>query len=207
MRNIENLEIEDEIIKEIRKQNEVFDLFDFYLQNEDCDDILQAGFEIITPNQSFDCYSLGRHEYLIESIYSVMYSDFYDVLNESDYDWHQASATLGNICIQLLSKRFTFVWLPEKINKYQFSKLFEFYDSMRRINDYFSLKNKPTIVFACDCSDGKHLFHQLTLEECIFYMSNRISDDICVRDEKIIVAKSSNTKKKLLKRQLNHFNK
>lgn len=200
MKNIENISSKIEIRDEIKKQNEKFDIFKFYLDNINQTEILNSGLGVITPLQTLYCYNLGRHEYLVEKIYESMYDDFYEIYKKNSFDYRESSIELNNICIQLMSKYYSLIWMPQKINKYQLSKLFEMYDSLIRINDYLKQKGKKEIVVCVYAKDKENVKMFNFLEDFTSIIS-MVYDKIKVRDENAIVQKGVSDAKRLKLRQ------
>ncbi len=206
MKNIEDIYMPEDIREEIRKQNDEFDLFDFYLHGKNDFNILSYGMGVITSKQSFYCYANKSHEALMENILLSLYDDFDVMYKKNNYDWRSTITSYGDICIQLMSNHYSLVWLPSTINKYQLSKLFEFYDSMKRINDYFISKGKNEIKVGCACNDKNGNLYEFDLDYIISEMAKRVSDENCLRDEAIIVDKTVDGNKRLIRRRNQKFN-
>lgn len=200
MKNIENISSLKEVRKEIQSQNEKFDIFEFYLQNINTSEIVNSGLGIITESQTFYCYNYGKHEYLVEKVYDALYDDFYEIYKKNNYDYRETSLELNNICIQLMSKYYSLIWMPQKINKYQLSKLFEMYDSLIRINDYLKQKGKKEIV-VCVCAKDRENVKMFNFLEDFTSIISMVYDKIKVRDENAVVQKGVSDAKRLKLRQ------
>lgn len=200
LRNIENLSSDEKIRDALKMHDEKFDLFSFYLENEDYMDIINSGFEIITSSQRFFCYSFGTHERLIENIYGSMYDDFYKIFKCNNYDWRETSINLGNVCLQLSSKYYSTIWMPGKINKYQLARLFEFYDDITRINDYFKSKGKGEIIIMAYVRDA-YKVKSFNFIDDFSSILGMVCDTLEVRDEYAIVDRNEEFCKVLSLRQ------
>lgn len=200
MKNIENISSSSDVKKEIKNQNSEFNIFEFYLSNKNYTEIINSGLRIITPIQTFSCYNFGKHEYLVEKIYDVMYKDFYDIYKKNSFDYRDTSIELGNICIQLMSKYYSLIWMPPKINKYQLSKIFEFYDNMVRINKYLKMENKSEIIIGVYIKDRENI-KMFNLIDDFTSIISLVCDKIKVRDEYVMVDKGVNDAKRLRLRQ------
>lgn len=184
MRNIENISNIDEIRKEIKSQSEKFNLVDFYLSNENCDEIINSGMGVITPIQMFYCFNFGRHEYLAEKVFESLYDDFYEIYKKNNYDYRYSAIDYGDIIIQLLSKYYSMIWMPDKISYYQLQKLIDFYNDMKYINNYLISKCKREIVIGV-CVKGENV-KMLNFISDFTSIISMVCDKIKERDEYVI---------------------
>lgn len=200
MRNIENISNVDEIRKEIENQDFCFNIFNFYLSNIGISEVLNSGFGVITRKQSFFCYNYGKHEYLAEKIYDVLYDDFYDIYCNNNFDYRQTSIDYGDICIQLISKYYSLIWMPFEINKYQLSKLFELYDNIIRINRVLEENGEKKIIFGACAKDGENV-KMFNFIDDFTSIIGMVCDKIKLRDDYVVVDRNISETKRFTLRQ------
>lgn len=123
IKQIEHMNESEDILSEIKYQNELFDLTSFYLNDED------SALAVITPKQAIYVYAIFSHEYVCEKVYNQLYPDF-TWLSGKDIDdsnettcWQEMATNQGNIIIQFDSNDDSLVWFPEHINMYQYTEL------------------------------------------------------------------------------------
>lgn len=123
IKQIEHMNENEDILSEIKYQNEIFDLTTFYLNDED------SALAVITPKQTIYVYAIFSHEYVCEKIYKQLYPNF-TWLSGEEIDcsdviacWQEMATSQGNIIIQFNSDDYTLVWFPERINMYQYTEL------------------------------------------------------------------------------------
>ena len=135
------------VLNEVAIQNEKFDLFEFFDDNADLlYGVGACGF--ITRKQYFFCDAPSYHNLVFENVCSSIFegtnpniNEYYKVnhylyenKNYTESNWRVAGANMGAVSIQLISKSYSFVWMPEKINSFQKEKLIEFCSDITEIN-------------------------------------------------------------------------
>ena len=119
----------EDIIKKIRKKILKFDFDDFFFNDSDEN---YCAIKIITPIQDI-CFYTEYHDAGAELIMRGLYDNFDENFSGNPY-WPDLVNEMGCIAIQILKRNFIIVNIPKKINKFQFEKLFSFYQDMIRIN-------------------------------------------------------------------------
>ena len=151
------------------------------MQNVDNFEVMEAAIGLITPTQTVFGYSTHKHDYTAERMYDLLYEDFYDYFKDCDYDFRRVSKKLGVICVQLISKYYSVVWLPEKVNEYQFSQLVDFAKSMYEINNELEENNSHKVLI----NAGEYSSQPSTLEDSIVKMSHNLTDEF-IGKERVI---------------------
>ncbi|MBR3199312.1 MAG: hypothetical protein IKG27_04795 [Bacilli bacterium] len=201
---IDDLYSREEMAREINNQDKIFNIYDFCLQDEFSDERKSCAIGMITPKQSFTCFSRYLHQTTTECILFTLYDDYNDVYEVTNGEWHEMVYRYNDICIQYmyskdLSLFYIIVYLPNEINKFQYSKLFELYDSIKKINDYFKINNFKEIEVYCGYREKKSL-KSLSLEETIIFMKDKITLEE-TREEIEIVSKKEQMARNLVKRR------
>lgn len=191
MKNIEDLYYPSDIRNEIKGQNQEFSLNDFYLDNSGEFKIKSYGLYIITPSQDFYCYAHKNHGEVIENILFSIHDDYNDVFTMNNYEWLATSIYYGHITMQLMSKHYSVIWFPKVINRFQYDRLVQFYEKIKEINKQLVLKGNSSISFRCGYYGDEFL--DLTLDEAIIFMKDKISDS--VRSKEIIIGQDESKKK------------
>ena len=148
---IDDLYTREDTALEINNQDNLFNIYEYCLQNECGDDQKTCAIVMITPKQSFTCFSRNYHESPVECVLFSLYDDFNDVHRSTNYDWHQTVYEYNDICIQYLFNKdfslfYILIYLPKEINKFQYSKLFELYDSIMGENSFEYLSYSLEII-------------------------------------------------------------
>lgn len=159
MKDIEKLSNKKEILKEIKEQNKMFNIKDFYLNKGD------GAVAVITPKQTIYNYSKIEHGNVVEKIYDQLYPDFEKFDIEKNGTWQQESLNMGNINIQLCSGCSTIVWVPEQINEQQLQSLTQFVNEVKNINMLLEEQGKPSIEFDSNLNDEKNIENILQLSQ------------------------------------------
>lgn len=204
MVSIDDLYSREEIALEINNQDKLFNIYEYCLQDNESDDRKSCAIGMITPKQSFTCFSMNYHDTTVECVLFALYDDYNDTYNSTDGDWHKMVYEYNDICILYLYSRelsyfYILVYLPEQINKYQYSKLFELYDSIEKINDYLKSKGGKEIEFTCGYRVNNN-FELLSLEDAIIFMGDKLTL-VNERDEMEIVSKEEQRSRSFIKRR------
>lgn len=166
MINIETLNDKKQIKKEIDEQYKNFNIKNFY--NDDGN----AAVGILSPHFTRYAYSIKEHGKVAEKIYKTIYEDF-DGFDFYKFDnaiiWQEQSSNMGNICIQLASFVPTLIWIPQKINMYQYQNLLEFYNEVKTLPNY----EKNQFITTVKNIDGNDLY----LEDALTYIKTLIMDE------------------------------
>lgn len=193
LKDIQSVYMPEDIREEIKKHDEVFDLSKFYLDNIDQDYVMYTGFQIITPNQKFNCFCAPfsrLHEELIENILFSLFDDYNRIYRSLNYNWRDTSSALGCIACQLVSKYYSLVWMPKYITEYQYEKFLDFYHDMNKINENLinSGEKQIDILVNFKGENGKDL--PMSFDESIKYAKSIVKDDLELFPEHLINSKN-----------------
>lgn len=140
---IEALEDKQEILNEVKKQNKVFDIVDFYVNHRN------GAIWVCTTKQTINCFALWDHGMVLEKIYGLIYDDF--VKWSKVLNWQEEAVGLkGNICIQLCSEYPSFIWIPKQINQRQYDDFCRFLEKIDMANEQLRKLGKDDIVLEYD---------------------------------------------------------
>ena len=181
------------VLYEVARQNELFDLFEFFDDGKSSSRSDGAcGF--ISRNQSFYCFSHKYHSLVFENVGGSLYDNGSNDLNEyykvfipyydnnsagRDYSndaWRFANGDFGLVSIQMLSKSECFVWVPEVINSFQKRKLLEFLKEMKKINEYLKSNGYSEINVLVSVMKN-HEFYNIDTESFIKEIDNYVDDN------------------------------
>lgn len=116
------------------------DLEDFYNHNErvGCDGALI----VITPKQTISALSPQEHFVTLQEIYRRIYGKT-DEIDYQEWDslelFEKTATENGHVLIQVCYGMFSPVWIPDKINSYQFEELEKLVEFIRinRLNERY----------------------------------------------------------------------
>ena len=94
----------------------LFDLEDFYINDR------EAAVIIVSDNMDVSEYSPKSHEKVAENIIKIIDPTFKMFYDQSNYCWQNQATNRGIVCIQLCSNCQSLIWLPNKINTFQYNK-------------------------------------------------------------------------------------
>ena len=162
------------------KEQELFNLEDFYINNEkvNCDGALG----VITPKQNISILSPCEHRVSTEIIYQFLYNDFKEfkvskeINYETDYNiWINEALEYGNIIVLFLYRSNSLVYIPDTINSFQFNELFKLNEFIEKykLNDLYM--NFITNI------DEKDLGDVLPI------LKNRLNDNKIYLEENILI--------------------
>lgn len=192
MKKMDYLYDDREILEELIKENEEFDLADFYLKMN-CKSAFEVMFggrdytvpdgavSLITPSQMLSFYSWQYHKDALENVMGVIYKDFNNAFfAESDFE--EIAVSFGDVCIQLCAL-FAFVWVPDVVNEFQYNALVDFALEAKKVNDERVNRGLKPIDYATNVSvNGKCL----DLADALPFIKNRISENVLEKEELII---------------------
>lgn len=134
----EELYTRADILEEMDKHNKVFNLDTFYVNDPSEFTPNYTGYRIITSDKEYSgyCYPYSiSHESAIECVLFALYGDEYNkIYRGTKYNFRETSALLGAIFIQMLSKHYTLVWIPDSINEFQYNCILKFFNEMDVVN-------------------------------------------------------------------------
>lgn len=136
-RNIENIKNEQQLLSEIKKQNDNFDIFDFYLKNENDNN---GAVQIIMPNHTLSCNVALSHKLVTQNIYKLIYKDFKEFTTDV---WQEESCERSNVLFQLCPGSFSLGWFPENITEYQLRRIVLMKAMIDEVN--FEIKNSKKL--------------------------------------------------------------
>lgn len=127
-------QIEEEIIRE----NNEFDLEDFYV-NE-----LEGAICVITKDKTIFANAVASHYNALNAIYNLLYNDsnqmdYYCLSDEDDTFWQNEAVQYGNVIIQLCSNVSSTVWLPAELNNYQKQELHLILEQINDISQQYDI--------------------------------------------------------------------
>ncbi len=134
---IEALTDKTEIDKEVIRENNSFDLENFYVNN------LEGAIGVITKDKTIFANAVIDHYTALNCIYNFLYNklntfkNYYDL--RDDRCWQEVAVSFGNIVIQFCSDVPSTVWLPEEINSYQQKELQKIIDQINTISQKHNL--------------------------------------------------------------------
>ena len=140
----EDLYYGEDILAEMDRHNEVFDLKDFYKSGSFEFVPNSTGFRVITKDKQYSGYVYpysNSHDIVLENILFALYGDEYNkIYRQTGYNIREASGDLGAVFIQMLSKHYTLVWIPNSLSEFQCDSILKFFSEMEEINKALSDK-------------------------------------------------------------------
>lgn len=176
---IDKLYSREDIMNEVKRHNEVFNLKDFYLVEPGDYYPSRTGYRIISSDNVYSGYCSPyseRHEDVVCNILFGMYDDYNRVYRECDGDFRSVAVKLGAVFLQLVSKSYSLMWLPYNINEFQYKAILDFASEMDDINRKLEAMGKRRIVFGvCISKEDGTKKGNLDLNEAVDYLSNIFS--------------------------------
>ena len=176
---IEELTDQADILNELVDENSNFDLDDFYLNDG------RGSVIIITPNQNISAYSKKEHAEVIEKIYKIIYP-WFDGFGLKNYyveggTWSAVTRRIGNVVFQLASDANSIVWIPDKINKYQYDSLLEIKEQIENLNEKRKQLGKKAYKLFLEYKN-----QEISDEALIEMLNNITSDEEIDHEENLI---------------------
>lgn len=195
VKDIEKLYMPEDIIAEIKNQNSKLQIRDFFTQDDESFDIEYYGIYVITPIQDFSCIARERHEDVMTNILFALYGDDYnETMRKCNCDWIATANSLNNVVVQIMSKRYCLIWIPDKINKFQRDKLMELYNLSIEVNENLAKNGQGQITFTVGLKNQSGELISCMFDESLSLLDDRVSYDLPIRDEPIIDNGSSYSK-------------
>ena len=183
----------EEVLLETAKQNEEFNLFDFFDKGKNYSHI-EAACGFITRKQYFYTFCESYHELVFENVCASIFDDknptrniYYEIFNKHyrqnvlDHvkcdTWRFTNEDLGVVSIQLLSKSSVFVWIPNKINTFQKEKILEFFNNIKEINNYMIENNYPIVKIWFYIKQREKEYLSFNMDEIKKYIDSIIDDN------------------------------
>lgn len=183
LKAIDRLYSREDIMAEVNRHNEVFNLEDFYLDDPDDFNPTRTGYRIISSDKIYSgyCYPYSEtHEDVICNVLFGMYDDYNLVYRECDGEFRDMAVRLGAVMLQLVSKGYSLMWVSSDINEFQYKAILDFAREMNEINGKLEAMGKKSIVIGvCLTKEDGTQENCLTLDETIKYLSNHFSKDEC----------------------------
>lgn len=187
-KNIEELENDKEIEKEVLFQNKHFNLKDFYLKNQ------EAALIMITPKQTICTYSIIYHEYVCKAICHLLYKDFNHFpypnviksLNEL-INLQDIAKMYQIIIILLISNDNGLIFHPNKINEFQYEELCSLKAKFNEI-----LPSIPTLARRFNVDK----WGEIPFSEFVWYIKNRVDPMALGHDDERILGTQAKVKQK-----------
>lgn len=160
--------------KQIVSENNNFDLFNFYkTNNKEFGAVI-----VITPSQAIYNYSSVIHKYDVEDIYRCIYPGFknFKLLNKDNYSWPVEALSYGNIIIRACVEYESIIYIPSKINFFQYQELLNL---SKQIEDMKVYLNVDGMKFGLSY-ESNNVVITTSLESIINLLnkSNRIEFDV-----------------------------
>lgn len=90
-------------------------------------------------------YSPKSHEKVAENIIKIIDPTFKMFYDQSNYCWQNQATNRGIVCIQLCSNCQSLIWLPNKINTFQYKYLINLNNKYNKIKQKHNLSDDQTI--------------------------------------------------------------
>lgn len=157
MRDIENIRTSHLLLKEVKRQNEEFDIVKFYLlrKGSKCGGAVQ----IIMPDHQLSCFANKSHKLVVENVYGLLYKDFSKFNTEV---WQEESCARGNILLQLCANGCSLAWIPKEITDFQFKRLAFSCAMIRELN--FEATNNGLALPDVDMSLASPIYMETNLK-------------------------------------------
>ena len=163
----------EDILKEMEKHNEAFSLDTFYVNDSSEFAPNYTGYKVITEDREYSgyCYPYSAsHEATLENVLFALYgNDYNKIYKETNYNFRETAVLLGAVFVQMLSKYYTLVWLPSKLNEFQCNTLLNFLSDMGKVNERLDkvitikacIKKEDGSFFECDMEEAFNVLHGL----------------------------------------------
>lgn len=166
----------EDILKEMEKHNEAFSLDTFYVNDPSEFAPNYTGYKVITEDREYSGYChpySASHEYTLESVLYALYdNDYNKIYMETNFNNREIAVLLGAVFVQMLSKHYTTVWVPSKLNEFQCNTLLNFLSDMGKVNE--RLDKGITIKFSIRKEDGS--FFECDMEEAFNVLPGLVSN-------------------------------
>lgn len=162
----EQLYSREDILKEMERHNEVFSLDTFYVNDPSEFVPNYTGYKVITKDREYSgyCYPYSAsHEDTLEKVLYALYgNDYNKIYMETNFNFRETAALLGAVFVQMLSKYYTLVWVPSKLNEFQCNTLLNFLSDMSKVNERLDkgitikacIKKEDGSFFECDMEEA-----------------------------------------------------
>ncbi len=131
---LEYMNDKEEKNHEIVRENDHFNLKDFYLNK------LNGAVAVITQDDIIFAYAICDHKNVTNAIYNYLYNNQEEYFNNLDYLWQQTALKYGNIIIQFCSDSPSMIWLPSDINEFQNAALSFIQNSMENVRQKYGIQ-------------------------------------------------------------------
>ena len=125
---VETIEDMNLLQEEIEYETTSFDLDRFY------DEHLDRAVCVITEDETYFAYAWEDHGTAVARIYDYLYNDTNQMRDWDYIPWQYNATEKGNIIIQFCSNISSPIWLPSKINDYQYESLTQVITKLEQIN-------------------------------------------------------------------------
>lgn len=140
---VETIENMDLLKEEIEYETTAFDLDRFY------DEKLDRAVCVITEDETYFAYAWDDHGHAAARIYDYLYNDTNQMKDWDYIPWQYNATEKGNIIIQFCASISSPIWLPSKINDYQYESLTGLLTKLEQIED----RNHEGLAVAIDLSE------------------------------------------------------
>ncbi len=179
LRAIDQLYSREDIMNEVNRHNDVFNLEDFYLVDPGDFTPSRTGYRIVSSDRVYSGYCIPYSEFHEDTICNIlfgMYDDYNSVYAQCDYDFRNTAAALGAVMMQLLSKYYSLIWVSSDINEFQYNAIVEFAHEMDEINRKLVEMGENDIkIGVCLVRENGTKENGLSLDETIELLSEKFS--------------------------------
>lgn len=120
MRDIETISSKALLLQELKRQNAIFNLSDFYLDDKFSSVGDRGAIEIVSSDHDISCFANQSHMLAAKNVFRLLYDDFNGFTSSV---WQQDSCDRGNVLFQFCPTSFSLAWIPDSISLYQFRKI------------------------------------------------------------------------------------
>ncbi|MEG0873544.1 MAG: hypothetical protein RSE00_05455, partial [Clostridia bacterium] len=100
--------------------------------------------------------------------------------------WQQKTVDMGDICIQLCTGCSTVIWIPEEINKEQFSEFKSYVEEVKKVDKLLESNGEETLEFICNLEESKDI------DEILELAKQRVVDVLKKQKDENIIVENTN---------------
>lgn len=182
LKDIEECYGREDVFKALKEHGQRFNLESFYVENIGYNYVMNTGFRLISTNQIINCFCVpytGTHEKLIENVLYAMSENYNEVYKKNNYEWRKTCVDLGVIAFQLISNHYTLIWMPNKINRFQYNAFMETYKEICELRSKYNIN----VSFMVSIIKSGNDYDTMGIDEAASYIKNIVSDeDFCYEE-------------------------
>lgn len=138
MRDIEYIKNSHLLLKELKCQNQNFNIIRFYLEKNVTNTNYRGAIQIVTPSHKLSFFANKSHKLAVQNVLRLIYSDFSFFKTEL---WQEEVCKRGNVLFQLCANSFSLAWIPKQITDYQLEHVVSVCNIINDLN-FKALNNK-----------------------------------------------------------------